>query len=297
MKQRISDKIPSNQSQTSDLVEQPSIIAQDALQRSLADALEKGKIFSTAPLTSASAPPGAKTNGESSLKTGFLSENLLLALEGMLQQAAENAVASAISSRLTPAVNQAGKAIIDFSQSCVRRVEEHCTQIREKFSACVQQDFLDRMQADVVRVQEQLQQQLRQQVEGSLATAREGMQEIAETAHTRCDASAAASLAQLLAASKAETERITSDARRNAESSVAAVAAEWEARQRAFQEQIAHSMQVEIEEFRQRLGSILSSSMSTAIGAANDHSRILLESLLKGTAKQLKNSGSETSSR
>jgi hypothetical protein len=297
MKQRISDKIPSNQSQTSDLVEEPSIVAQDALQRSLTAALEEGKIFSTAPMTSASAAPGAKTNSQGVLKTGFLSENLLLALEGMLQQAAENAVASAISSRLTPAVNQAGKAIIDFSQSCVRRVEQHCTEIREKFSASVQQDFLDRMQADIVRAQEQLQQQLRKQVERSLATAREGMQEIAEAAHTRFDATSAASLVQLLAASKAETERITGDARRNAESSLAAVAAKWEARQRDFQEQIVHSMQVEIDEFRQRLESILSSSMSTAIGAANDHSRILLESLLKGTAEQLKNSGSKTTPR
>jgi hypothetical protein len=293
MKQQVSDKMPTNQPQDSAVVDQRSLLAQDCLQRSLEAALGEGKI---APMTSASAAPGAKTNGASALKTG-LSENLLVALEGMLQQAAESAVASVIASRLTPAVREAGKAIIDFSQSCVRRVEEHCTQIRETLNGSLQRDFLDRMQADIVRAQQQLQQQLRKQLETSLTRAREGMEEIAEAAHARFDATAAASHAELQAAAKAERERFSGDARRSAESSMAAVAAKWEARQSAFQEQIARSVQVEIEQFHKRLESILNSSMATAMAAANEHSRILLDSLLKGTAEQLKNSNSVTAPR
>ncbi len=52
------------------------------------------------------------------------SDQLLQKLEGKLQQAAEKAVDSAMSARFSAAVNQAAKAIDDFSQSSVRKVQK-----------------------------------------------------------------------------------------------------------------------------------------------------------------------------
>ncbi len=83
-------------------------------------------------------------------------EQLLRLMEGKLQQVAEKAVAAALNSRLNTAVNQAVKAIENFSQASLRQVEAHCSQYRETLVAAAREDLLGRMKADLAEAGEQL---------------------------------------------------------------------------------------------------------------------------------------------
>jgi hypothetical protein len=292
-------------------------------------------------------------------RVAFSSDQLLHALEKNLQQAAEKAVASAVTSHLNSAVNQA-KAVIDkFSQASVRQVEEYCVRYQEKLITSARDELLGRLQADLTHAEERLQKQLdaslievqetTQGVAKSLAsethivlaesvtflkeTARELQGQFstrlrettdrasaelsAETvrfsdrqlallakqaqvaigegstlletraAETRSQLESAAStmLGDFHQTASIEIDQATTKVRQNFESSLPSFAdeirANWEARQRACQDEVARSSEHQTEQFRQRLEAILRSSMLTAISAVNEHSRALLNSLSK----------------
>ena len=114
----------------------------------------------TAPL----AAPAAPTNGAaavSSVTNGSVTpEQLLRLLDGKLQQAAEKAVSAALSARLNTVVNQAVKAIENFSQASLRQVEVHCSQYRETLVGAAREDLLERMNQDVAQAAEGLRAQV-----------------------------------------------------------------------------------------------------------------------------------------
>ena len=122
------------------------------------------------------------------------SEQLLQRLEGKLQQAAEKAVDSAMSVRFNAAVNQAAKAIDEFSQSSVRKVQTQYEQYSEQMVTSSREQLLSRVQADVSAAEERLE----RRVEALLARAEEiarrleGSLAAAEPAAKRLEASVAA---------------------------------------------------------------------------------------------------------
>ncbi len=89
-----------------------------------------------------------------------------------------------------------------------------------------------------------------------------------------------------------EIELAVTEARKSVESWLASFAAEnradWETRQRAWQDELARASKQEIGQFRQHLETILNSWMGAAVSAVNEQSKTLLDSLAKRTAQQLR---------
>jgi hypothetical protein len=122
----------------------------------------------------ASMPPAGKP-----VRVVVSSEQLLQRLEGKLQQAAEKAVDLAMSVRFSAVVNQAAKAIDEFSQSSVRKVQKQYEQYREQMMSSAREQFLSRVQADLASAEERLERRVEtllgraeeaaRRVEGSIA--------------------------------------------------------------------------------------------------------------------------------
>jgi transketolase len=84
----------------------------------------------------------------------------LRTLEKNLRQAAENAVASAVSSQLNPAINQAITAIDKLSQVTARQIEEHGSRCKSMLIHSAQDELRSQLQADLTQSEEQLRKQL-----------------------------------------------------------------------------------------------------------------------------------------
>ena len=143
----------------------------------------------TAPPEIAVMPPAGKP-----ARVVVSSEQLMQRLEGKLQQAAEKAVDSAMSVRFNAAVNQAAKAIDEFSRSSVGKVQKQCEQYSEQMVTSAREQLLSRVQADVSAAEERLE----RRVEALLARAEEVARRLegslagAEPAAKRLEASVAA---------------------------------------------------------------------------------------------------------
>jgi hypothetical protein len=96
-------------------------------------------------------------------------------------------------------------------------------------------------------------------------------------------------LAELHVAAKNEIDRAVGESRQNVEASLKAFAedttANWEARLRACQDELAQTSTQEVEEFRVRLQAILNSSMIAATSAVSEHAKALLMALTKDAEK------------
>jgi hypothetical protein len=125
-----------------------------------------------------SGAPSAAVAGFVAAPAPLTSDELLRLIDGKVRQAAEKAVAAALTSRLNTAVNQAVKAIENFSQASLRQVEAHCSQYRETLVATAREDLLERMNADVSEAGEQL----RTQVEAFSSKALETVQQLERSA-------------------------------------------------------------------------------------------------------------------
>jgi hypothetical protein len=156
------------------------------------DRSENGKSATTAPSAApeiAGMPPAGKP-----VRVVVSSEQLLQRLEGKLQQAADKAVDSAMSVRFSAVVNQAAKAIDEFSQSSVRKVQKQYEQYREQMMSSAREQFLSRVQADLASAEERLE----RRVETLLGRAEEAARRVegsiagVEPAVKRVEASAAA---------------------------------------------------------------------------------------------------------
>ena len=93
-------------------------------------------------------------------RMAFSSDQLLRALEKNLQLAAEKAVASAVTSQMDSAVNQAKTVIEKLSQASVRQVEESCARFQEKLITSAHDELLSRLEADLTHAEERLQKKL-----------------------------------------------------------------------------------------------------------------------------------------
>jgi hypothetical protein len=154
------------------------------------DASENGAAATRTPAPDiAGMPPAGKP-----VRVVVSSEQLLQRLEGKLQQAADKAVDSAMSVRFSAVVNQAAKAIDEFSQSSVRKVQKQYEQYREQMMNSAREQFLTRVQSDLASAEERLERRVEtllgraedaaRRVEGSIAGV--------EPAVKRMEASAAA---------------------------------------------------------------------------------------------------------
>jgi len=292
-------------------------------------------------------------------------DHLIRLLEKKLQQAAERAVALAVASHLTPAVNQSITAIDKFSQASFRQFEEYCVRYQEKLVASAREEVLRRFQADLAHAEERLQTQLKASLiefektvqnvtkgevtEAHLVVAeyvdllkntardlqaqfstrsRETMDQAAaelsaetvrfsdrqlaflakqakvaitegstlletRAAETRSQLETAAStmLSGFHERASIEIDEAATQSRQAFMSSLTSFAdeirADLDARQRAWQDEATRSSEYQSEQFRQKLGAILHSSMISAISAVNEQSRTLLSSLSKEAEKDL----------
>ncbi len=114
----------------------------------------------TAQVAAPAAPANGAAAGSTVTNGSVTPEQLLRLLDGKLQQAAEKAVSAALSARLTAAVNQAVKAIENFSQASLRQVEVHCSQYRETLVGAAREDLLERMNQDMAQAAESLRAQV-----------------------------------------------------------------------------------------------------------------------------------------
>ena len=78
------------------------------------------------------------------------SDQLIAAVQGKLQQAAEKAVQSAVSTQVTDAVRQALTKIDDVCRASVHQIEEHAAQRLETMMRSAREEFLSRMDARLV---------------------------------------------------------------------------------------------------------------------------------------------------
>jgi len=337
------------------------------------------KIEPSAPAASATAeprPPASNTppSPGKQVRVAVSPDQLLRALEAKLQQGAEKAVASAVTSHLNTALEQAVKTIENASQASVRQIEERWIQHRERLVTSAREELLGRLEAELAHAGQNLRKQLElslaqaqdtaqrleksvTQIQPVVAEAQGFLQEAArelqsqfstrlrETADraaadfgdetvrlsdrqlgrltekaqaatgeaaTRLEARAAEARSQFESAAgtalaefrqRAGTEInvVFTEARQSVESSLASFAtetrADWEAHQRAWQDNLARLSEQEIEQFRQRLEGILNAWMVAAMSAVNDHSKALLDSLSKGVGDRLREAGSGPASR
>jgi hypothetical protein len=329
------------------------------------------QVLDPTPLSTGTAEPTPQASGTPpdsgrSDRMAFSSDQLLRALEKNLHQAAEKAVASAVTSQVDSAVNQAKTVIDKFSQASIRQVEEDCARYQEKLITSARDELLTRLQTDLTHAEERLQKQLevsltevrettqgasksaasetrlimaesldflketarelqgqfftwlrdttdRAAAELSAETARfsdrqlailaeqaqvsigEGsalLENRASEARSQLETAASTMLGDFHQRASIEIDQAATKVRQNFQSSLPSFADEirenWEARQRACQDEVARSSEQQAEQFRQRLESILRSSMLTAISAVNEHSRALLNSLSKEAEEQLR---------
>jgi hypothetical protein len=226
-------------------------------------------------------------------------DGLLQALEQTLQQAAEQVVASAATTHLTAAVNQAAEAIENFGHSRIRQLEERLVQYREEFVRSAREEFLSQLRADIEQTEDQLRNrasevlqdgtakahgdfaerirgtadqtaaQLGEQAAGLSAQHAARLAEQAQTSmsevRSRID-TAAAGLAEAEEKIRVETDRAIGEAQQRVESLTSQckqVYADCETRLQAFQEELTRSSGQEVEVFRERLRSILTTLLSS----------------------------------
>jgi hypothetical protein len=130
-----------------------------------------------------------------------------------------------------------------------------------------------------------------EKVATAMQVTEEQLKERTSEAHARLDAAAAGATTQLHATADNEITRVNGRFRESAKTSFSSFAAEtraeWDARQSAALEEIARLSETELAQCRERLDAILQSAMSSALSTANEHSRVLFESLLRGAAEKI----------
>jgi paraquat-inducible protein B len=223
-------------------------------------------------------------------------DQLLRALADKLQQAAEKAVATAAASQLETRVNDAVAAIENAGKASIREIEEHGAQYRDKLLASAGDEVRGRLQADLAPAEQRIQEQL-----ASLAQAQETAQTLQQSASdvrlvlaeaTDFLRGTARELQDQCAAQLRETAaQASAEARQSFETSLTSLAAEtranWETRQSATLDELAHASDQQIDSFRRQLEAIVD-SVATAMSAASERSRVQLDSFAKDATQQLR---------
>jgi hypothetical protein len=223
------------------------------------------------------------------------SDNLLHALDQTLRQAAEQAVARAATARLGAAVNQLAETIENFGRARMRQLDERLLQYQQELVTSAHKDFLAEIQADVTRTEEHLRKLAEDFIEDAARKAygdfaerlREGANQAIEDAKTSSAEHAvrlaeqvqavtvdartqievtAAGLSESQDRAKGEVERTVAETREIVQSLTSLIketCAEWERRLRTLQEEFAASKEQEVEHFRERLRSVLTTLLGS----------------------------------
>lgn len=192
------------------------------------------------------------------------------------------------------------------AQQTAQRLEDSATQVQpvlaegqgflQETARELQNQFSEHLRETADRAAAEFDDETGRVSDRRLARLAEQAQATTDEASTRLDAGAAearsqlgtaadAALAEFHVMAKSATDLAISEARQRVDSSLASFAAEtradWEARKRACQDELARSSEQEVEQFRQRLETILNSSMVAVISAINEHSKAWLDSLAR----------------
>ncbi len=170
-------------------------------------------------------------------------------------------------------------------------MQEAANELRERFSAGLR-EIADRtgkeFDGETARVTDRQLARLAEKAQGTASEAAMRLEARAAGARSQLETAAGSALAEFHVMARNEIEQFINETRNSVQSSLASFVDEaraaWENRQRASQEERVHSSEKEIENFRQRLETILNSSMVAAVSAIQEQSKTLLESLAKGAA-------------
>src|SRR5262249_41095783 len=102
------------------------------------------------PVDSAKPEPAKEVSAAKHERVVISSDQLIAAVQGKLQQAAEKAVHSAVSTQVSDAVRQALTRIDDVCKASVHQIEEHAAQRLETMMRSAREEFLSRMDARLV---------------------------------------------------------------------------------------------------------------------------------------------------
>lgn len=224
---------------------------------------------------------------------------LLHALDQTLRQAAEQAVAAAATARLGPAVNQAAATIENFSRARMRQLEERFVEYHQELVTSARKDFLSEVQADVTRTEEHLRklaaefivdaarkaygdfaerlreaanQTVAQFIEDAKSSSTEHVVRLAEQVQAATNDArrqievTAAGLSEFQDRAKGEMERAVAETQQivhSLTSRIKETCAEWEGRLRTLQGEFALSKEQEVEHFRERLRSVLTTLLGS----------------------------------
>ncbi len=183
-------------------------------------------------------------------------------------------------------------------------LQEAARELQNQFAARLR-ETADRAAAEfsdeTVRLSDRQLARLTEKAQAATGGAAAQLEARAAEARSQLETAAGTALAEFHQNATAEIHLAVTEARKSVESSLASFAAEkradWEARQRAWQDELARASEKEVEQFRQRLETILNSWMAAAVSAVNEQSKTLLDSLAKRTAQQLQEPGRGPTSR
>lgn len=223
---------------------------------------------------------------------------LLYALEQTLRQAADHAVASSASASLGPAVNHAASAIENFTQTQIQQMEERLAQRHLEFVTSAREQISAQIQSALADAEDRLKKRSTEYVEEAADNAhRDFTQRLSDTsnqvsarvaedaigssaqhfaklaydihtlsaeAQSRIESSGAA-IADSHASAKNELDRALADAQQKFESltmQVNGAYATCDARIRAFQDELNQTKEQELNNFRDRLRTVLTTLLN-----------------------------------
>jgi len=212
-------------------------------------------------------------------------EHLRKQLEVSLAQAQETA------QRLEKSATQVQPALAgaqEFLQEVAREQQnQFAARLRETADRAAA-EFSD----ETVRLSDRQLARLGEKAQAATGGATAQLEARASEARSQLETAAGTALAEFHQKVSLEIELAVTEARKSVESSLASFAAEkradWEARQRAWEDELAGASKQEIEQFRQHLQTILNSWAAAAVSVVNEQSKTLLDSLAKRTAQQLR---------
>ena len=196
-------------------------------------------------------------------------EALLQALEQTLRQAAERAVDAVANARLGTAVNSAALAIENYGRGRMIQIKERFIEYREELSGAARENFAAQMESETARAEEHLRKRADELIADAAQNAHgEFAGRLSETqthAATQFAEDASVASAEQLAAHAAQLQVATGDAQQKLESLTARInemLAESETRLRALQEEISKAHEQGVEQFRERLRSVLNTLLN-----------------------------------
>ena len=207
--------------------------------------------------------------------------------EERLQKQLEASLTGIQETTQSAAKNAASEAHIVLAES-VDFLKDSGRELQGEFSKQLH-EITDRtaaqLSADTVRFADRQFALLAKQAEAAIGEGSTVLERRAAEARSQLETAAGTMLDDFRQRADIEIDQVAASVRQNFTSSLTSIAdeicANSEARQRARQDEIKQSCEQQSEQFRQKLETILRSSMVTAISAVNEHSTVLLNSLSK----------------